>query len=495
MVNVGLLAQQKQWLEQVYPVALNGNRSNILFLYRLPGNVDRMLLQSAIREVWSSQPALRAYFHPSADGWQQCFSEPSHSVPYREIDLSTLERKVQQRVMVEMAAELDATLDLMHGPLARFVLFNLGEDRPPRLLAIIHHIVSDAASIGVIERQIERAYRHHLTGQQSLALKVAPYRECIQQINTYASSAEMAKELDFWIRQPWERFAALVSGRSRVDSVPIYHLGEVSRRIALQLSSSSILSRDDAIASRDVIMAAVSDVFTSTAGGDIALQTAHNGRTLRWISGDGTTPELEKTAARQRPILPAGVMQTVGFFSVAAVNFMPSRGSASIREYALNVRKCVSSIPNEGAGYGLLRWLGYPQVIQQRVEISGLEPWFSLNHIVQQSASSAPVGVGEADGHSLDHISPDTNPLERSPRFTEVSPRSFRREFLRRAESLPFHRDAFNPHPPLRLTIVEAEATVDLIARYDTKLFDREDIKQLVDRCADALFQYCSELS
>jgi amino acid adenylation domain-containing protein len=124
----------------------------------LLGDLDLGRLAASLGEVVRRHEALRTTF-PARDGepWQRI--APPAPVPLPLVDLSALPAAARaeeaQRLHVQ---EIRRPFDLETGPLLRATVLRLGAARHELLLAV-HHIVSDAWSMEILQRELVAAYR------------------------------------------------------------------------------------------------------------------------------------------------------------------------------------------------------------------------------------------------------------------------------------------------------------------------------------------------
>ncbi|HKH43621.1 MAG TPA: amino acid adenylation domain-containing protein, partial [Thermoanaerobaculia bacterium] len=148
-------AQQRLWfLERLAP----GDPSyNGFSAARFTGRLDERALLAAFREIVRVQETLRTTF-PAVEGRPVQRPAPDLALDLAAIDLQALpeERRLPEarRLAHEEARR---PFDLAAGPLLRLALLRLGEDRNV-LCTALHHIVSDAWSIGLIYRDLMELY-------------------------------------------------------------------------------------------------------------------------------------------------------------------------------------------------------------------------------------------------------------------------------------------------------------------------------------------------
>lgn len=157
-------AQQRLWfLDQLEP---NSPLYNIPVGVRLTGVVDPWALARALNEVIRRHEALRTTFDAPEGTPRQVIA------PRLEIDLplcdlsglSTAEREAEsQRIILDEATR---PFDLAHGPLIRARLVRLDAAEHVALVTI-HHIVTDAWSMGVLTLEVAALYDALLQGRPS----------------------------------------------------------------------------------------------------------------------------------------------------------------------------------------------------------------------------------------------------------------------------------------------------------------------------------------
>lgn len=157
-------AQERLWfLDQFHP----GNPMyNLLAQYRIPGPVNVLILERCLNEIVGRHEPLRTTFD-TVDGRPiQCIA-PSLTIPLQVLDLrSTAARErfadAQRRILEEAQREFD----LSRGPLLRTTLLRLGE-ADHLLVLVMHHIVSDAWSMGVFLKELTALYEAYGAGKPS----------------------------------------------------------------------------------------------------------------------------------------------------------------------------------------------------------------------------------------------------------------------------------------------------------------------------------------
>ncbi|MEO0489099.1 MAG: amino acid adenylation domain-containing protein, partial [Cyanobacteria bacterium J06659_2] len=195
--DVPLTPIQHWFFAQQLPDAHHWNQS-ILLEVRQALDLDH--LEQAVQTLLAHHDALRLRFVYEQAGWQQHSTEPNQVTPLTRINLSTVPAADQGLALSTAAAELQASLDLSSGPLVRVVHFDLGADKPSRLLLIIHHLVVDGVSWRILLEDLQVAHRQLSQGNAvHLPPKTTAFQYWAKQLQDYAQSERQQQELDYWL--------------------------------------------------------------------------------------------------------------------------------------------------------------------------------------------------------------------------------------------------------------------------------------------------------
>jgi amino acid adenylation domain-containing protein/non-ribosomal peptide synthase protein (TIGR01720 family) len=167
-------AQQRLWfIEQLQP---GTPLYNIYIPLRLTGQLNISALANTLTEVVRRHEALRTTF-PLENGQPVQVVHPAEPLKLPLIDLRALSisESFAERLVHEEAAR---PFDLEQGPLLRATLLRLGAGEHV-LLFTMHHIISDAWSMGLLVSEVAALYGAFLKGEASplpeLAIQYADY--------------------------------------------------------------------------------------------------------------------------------------------------------------------------------------------------------------------------------------------------------------------------------------------------------------------------------
>jgi len=151
--------QQQFWmLEQMEP---NRPYFNIAVAFRLFGPINIEALEQSFSQMIERHEALRTTFDFTNDRLRQIIhSSEAFALP-KEDHVSS-ENGGDEHLLARLIDEARRPFDFRKGPLMRASLFRLGEQKHA-LLLVIHHIISDGWSVGIILNELSILYNSYLT--------------------------------------------------------------------------------------------------------------------------------------------------------------------------------------------------------------------------------------------------------------------------------------------------------------------------------------------
>ncbi|HEX5444986.1 MAG TPA: amino acid adenylation domain-containing protein, partial [Pirellulales bacterium] len=185
------------FLEQLEP---GSSCYNIPLAVELAGPLDADALRAGLNQLVVRHESLRTRFF-------QCDGQPAQAIvdsvalPLPIVDLAHLAPEAQAEE-VERIAQTSARqpFDLSTAPLIRAQLLRLGDERHVFVL-VLHHLVTDGWSLGVLLRELVAGYQAHAAGRglclPALAVQYADY--AVWQRDADAAEARQY-HLDFWTK-------------------------------------------------------------------------------------------------------------------------------------------------------------------------------------------------------------------------------------------------------------------------------------------------------
>ncbi len=304
---------------------------------------------------------LRARYRPDDDGWQQEIAAEVDAVDIRRILLVGQTAAEQDKELLAAANRLHAGLNLADGPLLRAAWFDLGPERQPRLLLTIHHLVVDAVSWGILAADLVTAYKQSVAGQ-SVSLPSAPtgygaWAEALIRLTPDVAR----REASYWL-----------SAASQAAPLPTDGPGGDSNTIGSSgLVTVSLDSERTAQLLRDVHHAyhtRIDDILLAALAQTIGEWTDHP-----------TTLINEERHGREDIDPQVDVSRTVGWFTTLFPLALTVPAGADPGTAIRAVKEQVRAVPQNGIGYGMLRYLGDAEM--QRALADQPQPPILFNYL------------------------------------------------------------------------------------------------------------------
>jgi amino acid adenylation domain-containing protein/non-ribosomal peptide synthase protein (TIGR01720 family) len=307
------------------------------------------LLHRALRALVLHHDALRLRLAPSINGWRQWSTgagELEKCVLLERTDLSAFESVQLEDRVEEVKAHLRKSLDPSTPPLLRAGLLEMGNDRPQLLCLAMHHLALDVVSLFILMQELETAYRQLSLGREiELSPQTSSFKSWAKRLKEYAASAELEAEAAYWRSLPWDRCVSLpvdYMGEARSSSKAAYEAFSLDKTNTRFLQS---VQRKLGAQMDEVLLAAMVEMLAGWTGQDtFCVNLMHHGRV-------GLFPELD-------------LSRTVGWFSneiPALVKIDAAAGPAGILK---DVEAQLRNIPNDGIGYGILRYMSGHELFQ-----------------------------------------------------------------------------------------------------------------------------------
>lgn len=278
--------QQRVWFaDQMEPNSAGYNRPAAV---RLRGPLNVEALEQGLQEILARHEALRTTFSNVKGQLAQIISPP---VPLHltVVDLSRVSKPEQETQALRLVnEEARRPFDLVHGPLQRMNLLRLGEDEHI-LVLVIHHIVFDGWSLGVLFRELGLLYESFLERKPSplpeLPIQYADF--AVWQRN-YLQGEALEAQLAYWGKQLGGRLPVLQLPTDRPRAViQTYHTGRHMLTLPKVLTGAlKALSRSEEVTVYMTLLAAFQTLLNRYTGQeDILVGSPLAGRTRSETEG------------------------------------------------------------------------------------------------------------------------------------------------------------------------------------------------------------------
>ena len=343
------------------------------------------MVEQAVNYLTNYHDTLRLRYRRTETGWEQSYAPAPITVPFRRVDLSALDDAAQQAALAEALAQAQAGLDIVEGPLTRCIWFGFGPAQPPRFFWVIHHLIVDGVSWRILLGDLEAACRQLQAGAEiDLQVKTTSYQSWAAQL--HGSAEDALREADYWI-------ATL---QKATEALPVDHDAPPAENIeANAVMAEATLDE----AQTQALLKEVPQAY-NTEINDVLL--AALGITLRrWTGRADALVELEGHGRVDR-FEGVNLSRTVGWFTTMYPVRLEIPNPRDLGATLKSVKEQLRRVPQQGLGYGILRYLRDDAVAAQLATLP--HPPVRFNYMGQYDQ-----GVGE-DALFVP-LSDDTGPM------------------------------------------------------------------------------------
>jgi fengycin family lipopeptide synthetase B len=324
--------------------------NNQAIVLSVKGSIRWESIDRAVRMLLVHHDALRTRFTRSADDeWQQAIAPPEDCPVLSRVDLTGTTDDDVAHSIESAAADAQRTLDLERGPVVRCVYFDLGPQRPARLLLVIHHLVVDAVSWRILLFDLNSLCQQIEAGTEPvLAPKTTSLAEWSRRLVERADSEGVRRELPSWVS---DSKACPPIPCEQTDEGKLYAtLATVGRQLDVETTRQLLSDAPNAYRARphELLITALVETVARYVGGDaVRLNLEGHGR-------EGLFDDVD-------------LSRTVGWFtSLYPITLrLPKR--APVGERVRAIKEQLRAIPNGGLDYGMLRWLASDPTVRNRM--------------------------------------------------------------------------------------------------------------------------------
>lgn len=189
-------SQERLWF--LYRVEPDSAVYNIPRAVSIKGSINVDKLAESFTEIIRRHEPLRTTFNEVGGQPVQIICEP-RAADLPVIDLSDLPQEEREAAtLLRMREEAWVPFDLVRGPLLRLKLLRLSE-RDHILLLVLHHIICDGWSIGILIGEMMTLYQAYSRGERSpLAELDYQYADYVLEQRESVESGAINKQLAYW---------------------------------------------------------------------------------------------------------------------------------------------------------------------------------------------------------------------------------------------------------------------------------------------------------
>ena len=336
-------------------------RFNQAMLLQVPAGLEEKHLIGALQAVLDHHDALRLRLISSAQGGDVSLEIlPAGTVDaercFSRIDVCGLDAAGRRACIAQEAELAEARLAPATGMMVQAVWFDAGGGQAGRLLLTIHHLAIDGVSWRILVPDLARAWGAAARGQAvALAARGTSFRRWAHRLAAHAQDADQVAELAFWATRLSKPAVCLVDGALDPGRDVSASAGQLTLTLPDAITTA-LLTRVPA-----AFHAGINDVLLT--GLVLAV--------LRWCRrhdrGDTTAVLIDVEGhGREEIFADVDLSRAVGWFTslyplrldAGAVDLAEAfaGGGALGRAFKI-IKEELHAVPNQGLGYGLLRYL------------------------------------------------------------------------------------------------------------------------------------------
>ncbi len=394
---VPLTPIQHWFFEQNFP---DMHCFTLAYMLEIQNSLNIAQLEQVVQQLISYHDALRLRYSSEKLGWQQFTTHTSTDVSITRIDLSIMSEEAQVAATGSALSELQESLNLSEGPVMRIALFDMGSDKPSRLLWVIHHLLVDVVSWQILLEDLQTGLEQLSRSEPvQLSSRTISYRHWAEWLEEYAESEVIQDESNYWLSLPWTQITPLpVDHPEGINSTVSAHTVSVSLTETETRALLQDLPRAFNTQTNDVLLAALVQTFSQWTGAkSLLVDTEGHGR-------DGIVNDMDFS-------------RTVGWFTTLYPMLLESGEYTDPVGFLKSIKEQLRNVPNQGIGYGLLQHLSNDLGIKEKIQnLPRAEVLFGylgqLDPVLSESALFGQV-------HELDERK--ANPNQRRTHLLEIS--------------------------------------------------------------------------
>jgi non-ribosomal peptide synthase protein (TIGR01720 family) len=332
--SVSLLPIQHWFFEEHKNAPHHWNQA---LMFDVPENANKDILQKSIGYLIDYHDALRSGFERTEEGWNAFVAEHADINSFVSIDLTGISSLEIDSTIKAKSIELQINQDLSKAGLFRALFFKCGQGNKNKLLLVAHHLVVDAVSWQILVSDLESIYLQ-LSREEEITLssKTASCHRWGNQLNELSTSGEFDGEREFWKEQ-----TCLESIPTDIDShLTIYEKSIKTIALKIDLAATEILVKN-------------SNETYHTKTEELLITSLMLGFE-KWANIRSVCLGLERHGRKYSKL---DVTNTVGWFTTYFPLSLKIEDGSDFKSSIICIKEKLRSIPNEGIGYGVLRYL------------------------------------------------------------------------------------------------------------------------------------------
>lgn len=352
--NVDLTPVQKWFFEQNLPDPHHYNHSVLL---RVPSGLNEKHLETSSKEIVRHHDALRLRFDRSGNEWHQINASSETETIFSTYFLNakgSANYEDEKKILADNISELQESLHLSEGPLIRIRLYKTGKAED-RLLIIIHHLCVDGISWRIILEDLYNCYCDLINNRKiSLPQKTASFRDWSGKLTAYADSQKIEGEKEYWKSIADVQDAGIITDFPFVKEQNTDESSSQETIVFGESETGALLHEIPKVYNtkiNDILLTSLIIAYSHWTG---------KNRLLINLEGHGREDLFES----------ADISRTVGWFTSIFPVVLDKSNSSEIGEIIKKVKEDLRKIPDNGIGFGILRYLSSDKKYSEYISVS-----------------------------------------------------------------------------------------------------------------------------
>ncbi len=338
----------QRWFFESEPAAPHWFNQSVLLETR--SRLDPELIRQTAALLQRRHEALRLRLTRAAGGWRQWLAEPNLPAPLITIDLSEISEP--ERAVTRQAAALQRGLDLAKGPIWRIAHFDLGADKPGRLLLIVNHLAVDGVSWRLLLADFQTV---HEALARNAKPRLAPIETSLKtwssRLAEHAQTEACHAAAQRFLDMPWNRVQPPprdIETAGQANDYGSMHAVNAYLEEGLTQALLTKLPRELGARIHEALLAAVA----------LALD--------EWTGGAAIAIDLE-SHGRDTPLDGVDLSAAVGWFTAVYPVVIDLAGAREPAAALTRVQSALDRVDAHGADFGAARYLARDETLRQRL--------------------------------------------------------------------------------------------------------------------------------
>ena len=304
----------------------------------------------AVRALVEHHDSLRLFFERDGSGHRQWCAKRCTANVVTFADCTSLSRSDWKRTIAALADQVQRSIRLDQAPLLRVVACSRPEPDSDLVYIVIHHLIVDHVSWTILLDDLRSALDQAAAGAPiAFPSKTASYRATIDHWRVRARQGDLRKEKAYWLSERWRQLQPLPTDQPDAASFnQVKDEGHVSASLGREETRALLHDTRAAYNTRtlDLLMTAYALAYAQwSASRTLAVDLESHGR-------HGSEGGLDAS-------------RTIGWYTSLYPVYLALTRPKDLGQSIREVKEALRQVPENGLGYGLLRYLGEDRQVRR----------------------------------------------------------------------------------------------------------------------------------